>query len=199
MPRAALAYPPIPASPRPAQPRLRTRRKRHNPFSRQPGVHGKPRQGVKSRAPRYAPGPALKTHENPPEITPVAAEAAVGCCVAAETAAPRIIEGINASTLARSHSISGRSSSRAVNEIAESMRSQGYVGDAIKVVESDGRMIIVDGHHRAAAAIRTQTPVNVQVLGPDAFPMGTGGWQSIDEVIQSSAGVGPNRLRPPGK
>ena len=107
-----------------------------------------------------------------------------------------MISGVDASTLARSHAISGRASSRSVNEIADSMRSQGYVGDAIKVVESDGRMIIVDGHHRAAAAIRTRTPVDVEVIGPDAFPLGPGGWQSIDEVIQSSAGVGPNRCPP---
>lgn len=60
-------------------------------------------------------------------------------------------------------------------------------------------MIIVDGHHRAAAAIRTRTPVDVEVIGPNAFPMGPDGWQSIDDVIQSSAGVGLNRLRPPGR
>jgi RHS repeat-associated protein len=118
---------------------------------------------------------------------------------AAEGAAPRIIEGVDASILARSHSISGRSSSRLVNDIADGMRSQGYAGDAIKVIESDGRMIIVDGHHRAAAAIRTGTSVNVEVIGSEAFPMGTGGWQSVQEVIQSSVGVGPNRLRPPGR
>lgn len=45
-----------------------------------------------------------------------------------------VISGVDASTLARSHAISGRASRRTVNEIADSMRSQGYVGDAIKVV-----------------------------------------------------------------
>ena len=107
--------------------------------------------------------------------------------------------GVDASTLAPSHAISGRASSRRVNGIADSMRSQGYVGDAIQVIEHKGKTIIVDGHHRAAAAIRTRTPVDVEVVGPDRFPMGSGGWRSIDEVIQSSAGVGPNRLRQPGR
>ncbi|MGL6349330.1 MAG: EndoU domain-containing protein [Aeromonas sp.] len=82
---AALAYLPIPASPRPAESRPRTRQARHNPFSRYPRLHPKPRQGVKNRALRYAPGLTLKTHANPPGITPIAEEAVVGCSVAAES------------------------------------------------------------------------------------------------------------------
>jgi len=81
---AALAYLPIPASPRPAQPRQQPRRINASPFSRQPRVHPKPRQGVKNFAPRYAPGRVFKTHANPPGIIPVAAEPAVWCSVAAE-------------------------------------------------------------------------------------------------------------------
>jgi len=86
---AALAYLPLPASPRPTLSRPRTRRINASPFSRQPRLHPKPRQGVKNRAPRYALGRTLKTHANPPGITPVAAEAAVWCSVAAERATAR--------------------------------------------------------------------------------------------------------------
>ena len=89
MSRAALAYLSIPASPRPAEARPRTRRIDTSPFSRLPRVHGKPRQGVKNRTGRYAPGLTLKTHANQAGITPVAQEAVVGCSVAAETATAR--------------------------------------------------------------------------------------------------------------
>jgi hypothetical protein len=82
---AALKYLPIPASPRPTQSRPRTRHARYDPFSRQPRLHPKPRQGVKNRTARYAPGLTLKTHANAPGITPVATEAAVGCSVAAKS------------------------------------------------------------------------------------------------------------------
>jgi large repetitive protein len=118
---------------------------------------------------------------------------------AAETAGPRIIEGIDARTLARSHSIEGSRSIRNVDQMSDIMRNDGYAFDPIDVIEHDGGMIIVDGHHRAAAAIRTNTPATVRVVGPDQFPMGSGGWQSIEEVIQASQTARPNRLNPPGR
>lgn len=87
MTRAALVYLPIPASPRPAPPRPRTRRIDTSPFSRQRRLHPKPRQGVKNWTARYTPGPASKTHANPPGITQVTAQAVVGFSVAAERGA----------------------------------------------------------------------------------------------------------------
>jgi hypothetical protein len=89
MTRAALAYLPRPASPRPADARPAPRRAYHNPFSRYPSVQPKPRLGVKNSAPQNAPGLTLKTHANPPGITPVAEDVVVGCSVAAERV-PRI-------------------------------------------------------------------------------------------------------------
>lgn len=112
---------------------------------------------------------------------------------------PRIIEGVDASTLARSHSIEGGASSRSVDRISTSMRNDGYVGAPIDVIEHNGGMIIVDGHHRTAAAMRTGTPVNVRVLPHDAIPDHPSAWSSADEIIRSSQTVGPNRLIPPGK
>ena len=93
MPRTALATLSLLASPRPAQSRPRIRRKHLSPFSRQPRLQPKPRLGVKNFAPQNAPGPSLKTHANPPGITPVAEEAVVGCSVAAERATP-LMRGI---------------------------------------------------------------------------------------------------------
>lgn len=112
---------------------------------------------------------------------------------------PPIIEGVDASTLARSHSIEGGASSRTVDGISASMRKDGYVGNPIDVIEHGGGMIIVDGHHRAAAARRTGTPVNVRVLPHDAIPAHPSAWSSAEEIIRSSQTVGPNRLTPPGK
>lgn len=90
MPRTALAYLPLPAPLRRVESRPRTRRWHLSPFSRQPRVQPKPRQGVKNRAPRYAPNLAFKTHANAPGIIPVADEAVVECSVAAKGAAPRV-------------------------------------------------------------------------------------------------------------
>lgn len=54
--------------------------------------------------------------------------------------------------LVRTEALSGRASARKVNEIADSMRANGWQGDPIKVVEVNGQRIVVDGHHRLAAA-----------------------------------------------
>ena len=81
---AALAYLPIPASSRPAPWRVSPRRAYHNPFSRQPSLQPKPRQGVKSLPPQIAPTLPPKTHANAPGLVQVAAQAAMGFTVAAE-------------------------------------------------------------------------------------------------------------------
>lgn len=86
---AALAYLPLPASPRPAPSRPHTCHARYNPFSRQPRVQPKPHQGVKKLSAQNAPGQTLKTRANPTGITLVAAETMVGCSVAAERVAPK--------------------------------------------------------------------------------------------------------------
>jgi hypothetical protein len=53
--------------------------------------------------------------------------------------------------------------------------------------------------NRRAAAIRTGTPVTVQVVGPEAFPMGSGGWQSASEVINATVGLKPDRIQNRGR
>ncbi|WP_155956592.1 ParB N-terminal domain-containing protein [Rhizobium sp. CF080] len=107
--------------------------------------------------------------------------------------------GVDPSALSPSHSIGGRASSRNVDAISQSMRENGYKGKPIDVIEYNGRTIIVDGHHRAAAANRTGTPVDVRTVNPGEFPMGSGGWKSIQEVISGANSFTGNSLSRPGR
>jgi|GEM_PF-2336106 len=107
--------------------------------------------------------------------------------------------GVNPSTLSPSHSIGGRSSSKNVDAISQSMRENGYKGKPIDVLEYNGRTIIVDGHHRAAAANRTGTAVDVRSVHPSEFPMGSGGWKSIQDVINGATSFTGNSLSRPGR
>ncbi|PWQ94836.1 hypothetical protein DKT75_13875 [Leucothrix arctica] len=58
---------------------------------------------------------------------------------------------VDAGTLGRTHSISGKGSRKRVEGIANSMRNDGYIGDPIDVVEHNGKQYIIDGHHRWAS------------------------------------------------
>jgi ParB-like nuclease domain len=94
----------------------------------------------------------------------------------------------------RTEALSGRASSRAVDEIAESMRANGWQGDPIKVVEPQGQRIVVDGHHRLAAAQRAGIDVQYEVVDPSTV-IGRGMWTSVDDILQDTYTIGPNRLR----
>jgi len=88
-----------------------------------------------------------------------------------------------------------RRADRGLCERADGRVQQDYAFEPIDVTRNGDDLIIADGHHRAAAALYTGTPVNVRILGPDAFPLGPGGWQSTNEVISVSHFATPNRLR----
>ncbi len=98
------------------------------------------------------------------------------------------------STLTRAEALSGRASQRTVNEIAESMRTNGWQGAPIDVVELSGQRIVVDGHHRLAAARRAGIDVQYQVVDPSTV-IGPGKYTSIDDILQSTYSVGRDRLR----
>ena len=115
----------------------------------------------------------------------------------ANTGGENIIRGVDASTLNRSHEISGRTSSRNVNEIADGMRESGYRGPPIDVVESNGKYYIIDGHHRAAAARRTGTPVDIRVV--DDITNHPSGFRSIEEVVTDAQLEGRDRITHPEK
>ena len=116
---------------------------------------------------------------------------------AAKGGTGNVIQGVDARTLNRTHSISGKNSSKSVDEIAQSMREGGYKGAPIDVVESNGSYYIIDGHHRAAAAARTGTPVDIRVISDiQAHPSS---YNSLQEVIRDAQNVGFDRLTSPGK
>jgi len=98
------------------------------------------------------------------------------------------------SAFTRTEALSGRASSRNVNEIAASMRTNGWQGDPIKVVELQGQRIVVDGHHRLAAAQRAGIDVRYEVVDPSTV-IGPGMWTSLDDILRDTYNVGPNRLR----
>ena len=94
----------------------------------------------------------------------------------------------------RTEALSGGASSRNVSKIEESMRASGWQGDPINVVELQGRKIVVDGHHRLEAARRAGIDVKYQVVDPSSV-IRPGQWTSVDDILQDSYSVGPNRLR----
>jgi len=100
-----------------------------------------------------------------------------------------------ASAFTRSEALSGRASTRTVSELAESMRTGGWQGEPIKVVEHNGQMLIVDGHHRVAAARIAGIEVPSEVVGPSTV-IGPGQWSSLDDILRDSYTVGPDRVRP---
>jgi hypothetical protein len=97
-------------------------------------------------------------------------------------------------TFERTEALAGRASSRRVNEYSQVMRERGWQGAPIKVVAIDGLRIVVDGHHRLAAAQRAGIDVLYEIVDP-ATVIRPGVWTSVDDILKDMATVGPNRLR----
>jgi hypothetical protein len=98
------------------------------------------------------------------------------------------------SSFTRAETLSGRDSSRRVNAIVESMRANGWQGAPIDVVELQGERIVVDGHHRLAAARRAGIDVHYQVVDPSSV-IGPGKYTSVDDILRSTFSVGRDRIR----
>lgn len=109
-------------------------------------------------------------------------------------AAANSVRSAAPSTLTRAEVLRGRASQRTVNEIAESMRVNGWQGAPIDVVELNGQRVVVDGHHRLAAARRAGIDVQYRVVDPSTV-IGPGRYTSIDDILQSTYSVGRDRLR----
>ena len=75
------------------------------------------------------------------------------------------------------------------------MREKSYQGEPMEVAKDDeGQMYILDGHHRAAAARMTNTPVKTTVIDNIADAHTT--LNTMDEVKESPAAViYPDRIR----
>lgn len=95
--------------------------------------------------------------------------------------------------LLRTEALSGRSSSRTVTEIAESMRVNGWVGDPIETFVINGERYVINGHHRVAAAMRAGIDVQYRTLSIGELQ--AYGYRSADDVISAWASRGPDRLR----
>ena len=72
------------------------------------------------------------------------------------------------------------------------MRTNGWVGEPIEVVEHNGYRYIINGHHRVEAAGRAGIDVPYRVIS-DA-ELRAYGYRDIDHVISASSEAGPNRL-----
>jgi hypothetical protein len=94
--------------------------------------------------------------------------------------------------LARTHEIGGNRSSKNVQEIMNSMRSDGYQGDPISVYEHDGQKYVVDGHHRLAAAKR----VGLKQIPFTKVGLPFRGYRTLDDVLEA---VPPDNLRNKGR
>nr|WP_242487312.1 RHS repeat-associated core domain-containing protein [Pseudomonas sp. TH15] len=126
-----------------------------------------------------------------------------GCKVPGDTTGARVDEGepqlpglindVDPKTLKRTHSISGKKSTKRVEEIGTEMRVGGYdISFPIDVVEHQGTRYILDGHHRAAAAKQTATPITIKLITNIREHKGT--LNTIEEVIESAENVGHDRL-----
>ena len=93
----------------------------------------------------------------------------------------------------RTQAISGRSSSRTVVQLIDSMTQNGWDGPPVFVVEYSAEKYILDGHHRIHAARLAKILVQYRAVGIDDLP--TFGYESIKQVIQAHAEAGPNRIR----
>lgn len=110
------------------------------------------------------------------------------------TNTPKAISEGSPSQFTRTEALSGRASGRQVTEMAESMKASGWNGPPIKVVEANGKLYVVDGHHRLAAATQAGIKVPYQVVEPSTV-IGPGQWSSLDDIIRDAGSVGPNRIR----
>lgn len=117
----------------------------------------------------------------------------------ANSTSSRILSDVDPHDLVRTHPIGGSSSSKKVDALSTDMRSNGFQREQpVNVVKIDGKMYIVDGHHRAAAARRTNTKVDVRVLSENEMKQQSG-FKSYEDVLQSAAQTFGDRLTPPNK
>ena len=105
-----------------------------------------------------------------------------------------IIPGVDAKTLHRSHELSGNRSIKKVAEMAEEMRQGTYSAPPIDVVAHNGQYYIIDGHHRAAAARRTDTAVDIKTWSEQELASHTSSYKSIEEVVRDAQFARPDRL-----
>nr|WP_237403061.1 RHS repeat-associated core domain-containing protein [Pseudomonas sp. MWU318] len=106
---------------------------------------------------------------------------------------PDLIHGVDPHSVKRTHAIMGKKSTKHVEKIRDQMRAGGYdVSYPIDVAEHQGNFYILDGHHRAAAAKQTATPITIKLI--TNIREHKGELNTIEEVIESANNVGHDRL-----
>jgi len=97
--------------------------------------------------------------------------------------------------ITRTHSISGRGSTRVVKGIIEDMRVNGFNPNyPIDVVISDERYYVVDGHHRLKAAkILGINDIPIKVI--ENMQAHSSSWNTIEEVVNDSFLCPPDKIR----
>ena len=150
--------------------------------------------------------------------TPLAKEAKVlgkkavdGACELAEKVATgtrnwfnksaKVAEQMTATTikphdLMRTHSLSGKRSTKKVMNIAETMRKEGWTFEPIDVAEHNGSYYILDGHHRVAAAKMAGVDVPFKVVQDIRVHETT--LNTIEEVLESAETCELDRIIPRG-
>jgi ParB-like chromosome segregation protein Spo0J len=106
---------------------------------------------------------------------------------------PGLIHGVDPHSVKRTHAIMGKKSTKHVEKIRDAMRADGYdMNYPIDVAEHQGTLYILDGHHRAAAAKQTATPITIKLI--TNIREHKGKLNTIEEVIESAENVGHDRL-----
>jgi uncharacterized protein (DUF1015 family) len=105
---------------------------------------------------------------------------------------PEIAHNIDPKTLKRVHTIEGKTSTKTVEDYKNKMRNGYDPTDPIKVIEHDGNLYILDGHHRAAAARQTSTNVTIKLIND--LKAYNGALRSIEDILESANNVGLDRL-----
>ncbi len=85
--------------------------------------------------------------------------------------------------------LSAKADLRTVRELAEAMRANGWQGAPIDVVEINGEKLVVDGHHRVAAAKLAGINVPYQIVDP-ASVIRPGKWSSTQDILNDAAMAG---------
>jgi hypothetical protein len=95
-----------------------------------------------------------------------------------------------------SHGLNGDSATKQIISLANEMKLNGFNNlDPIKIIEHNGQKIVVDGHHRLAAARLAKIDVPYQTVD-EAWIQANTGWRSLDEVVNSAGQANGIRLNP---
>jgi len=111
-----------------------------------------------------------------------------------ESMPPEEIRNAPAHSFLRTESIRGNASAKRVAALEKNLRQEGWRGAPISAFEYEGRLYILDGHHRVIAARRAGIGVPYRLVAEDALAQF--GYNSSNEVLIAYAEAPPHRLPP---